>query len=104
MTPEASHIQVSNALSFIIMQIIIIHSEPGSEGSSADLRLLRCCFPAGQKKDGSPSRMWKCDYRDDLPLVLKNLSFSVLPEETVWIVGRTGSGTPVCLSDVVCVG
>ncbi|KAK9962921.1 hypothetical protein ABG768_006159 [Culter alburnus] len=31
-------------------------------------------------------------YRDDLPLVLKNISFSVLPEETIGIVGRTGSG------------
>ncbi|XP_051715807.1 ATP-binding cassette sub-family C member 5 isoform X1 [Ctenopharyngodon idella] len=31
-------------------------------------------------------------YRDGLPLVLKNISFSVLPEETVGIVGRTGSG------------
>ncbi|KAA0709241.1 C member 5 Multi-specific organic anion transporter [Triplophysa tibetana] len=31
-------------------------------------------------------------YRDDLPLVLKNLSFCIQPEETVGIVGRTGSG------------
>ncbi|XP_055033571.2 ATP-binding cassette sub-family C member 5 [Misgurnus anguillicaudatus] len=31
-------------------------------------------------------------YRDDLPLVLKNLSFCIHPEETVGIVGRTGSG------------
>ncbi|KAM8848529.1 ATP-binding cassette sub-family C member 5 isoform 1-T1 [Synchiropus picturatus] len=31
-------------------------------------------------------------YRDDLPLVLKNLSFTIPPEETVGIVGRTGSG------------
>ncbi|KAM9850214.1 ATP-binding cassette sub-family C member 5 [Aulostomus maculatus] len=34
----------------------------------------------------------KMCYRDDLPLVLKSLSFTVQPEETIGIVGRTGSG------------
>lgn len=37
-------------------------------------------------------------YRDDLPLVLKSLSFTILPEETIGIVGRTGSGT----ADLLC--
>lgn len=34
----------------------------------------------------------KMRYRGDLPLVLKNLSLTILPEETIGIVGRTGSG------------
>jgi ABC-type multidrug transport system fused ATPase/permease subunit len=34
----------------------------------------------------------KCRYRDNLPLVLNGLSFSVKSKEKVAIVGRTGSG------------
>jgi len=31
-------------------------------------------------------------YRNNLPLVLKDVSFTIRPKEKVGIVGRTGSG------------
>jgi len=31
-------------------------------------------------------------YREGLPLVLKNISLDIKPEEKIGIVGRTGSG------------
>ncbi|XP_030058334.1 LOW QUALITY PROTEIN: multidrug resistance-associated protein 5-like [Microcaecilia unicolor] len=34
----------------------------------------------------------KMRYRDNLPLVLKNISFDIKPKEKIGIVGRTGSG------------
>ncbi|XP_072254092.1 ATP-binding cassette sub-family C member 5-like [Pyxicephalus adspersus] len=34
-------------------------------------------------------------YRDKLPLVLKNISFSIKPQEKIGIVGRTGSGLSI---------
>ena len=37
----------------------------------------------------------KMRYRDNLPLVLRGVSFSVRPKEKVGIIGRTGSGKNV---------
>ncbi|XP_076096353.1 ATP-binding cassette sub-family C member 5-like isoform X5 [Mytilus galloprovincialis] len=37
-------------------------------------------------------KKYKMKYRDNLPLALKSVSFDVLPQEKVGIVGRSGSG------------
>ena len=39
-------------------------------------------------------------YRDDLPLVLKNVKFTIKPQEKIGIVGRTGSGKNRSFVDV----
>jgi len=44
-------------------------------------------------------------YRNNLPLVLKDVSFTIRPKEKVGIVGRTGSGkyTRFCASTRISV-
>ncbi|XP_052058941.1 ATP-binding cassette sub-family C member 5-like [Mytilus californianus] len=49
--------------------------------------------PNNWPSDGCISfKKLKMKYRDNLPLALKSVSFDVLPQEKVGIVGRTGSG------------
>ena len=54
--------------------------------------------PANWPKEGSVDvENVSVRYRDGLPLVLKNVSFRVEPQEKVGIVGRTGSGKSTML-------
>uniref|UniRef100_A0A8C5CS71 Multidrug resistance-associated protein 5 n=1 Tax=Gadus morhua TaxID=8049 RepID=A0A8C5CS71_GADMO len=48
--------------------------------------------PGWPQRGGLSFRDVDMRYRDDLPLVLKKLCFEIAPEETVGVVGRTGSG------------
>ena len=48
--------------------------------------------PGWPQRGGLSFRDVDMRYRVDLPLVLKKLCFEIAPEETVGIVGRTGSG------------
>lgn len=49
--------------------------------------------PDNWPSDGCISfKKYKMKYRDNLPLALKSVSFDVLPQEKIGIVGRSGSG------------
>ncbi|XP_068181608.1 ATP-binding cassette sub-family C member 5 [Antennarius striatus] len=62
--------------------------------SEAPRRSLQAAFPAPSWPQHGKLTFQNVEmrYRDNLPLVLKNLSFVIKPEETIGIVGRTGSG------------
>ena len=59
--------------------------------------LMSCCswifrWPSQDSPGAIEFNCYSTRYRDGLPLVLKNVSFSVASGESVGIVGRTGSG------------
>lgn len=67
------------------------------------IKCLETEAPKQSPEESAPAPSWpqhgkitfqnvEMRYRHDLPPVLKSLSFNILPQETIGIVGRTGSG------------
>ncbi|KAM4699734.1 ATP-binding cassette sub-family C member 5-like [Discoglossus pictus] len=61
--------------------------------SEAPLHIKEKCPSVGWPQNGAIKfENVEMRYRDNLPLVLKNISFTIQPQEKIGIVGRTGSG------------
>ncbi|MEE6470444.1 hypothetical protein FKM82_008972 [Ascaphus truei] len=61
--------------------------------SEAPLHIQENTPPAGWPQEGAIRfENVEMRYRNNLPLVLKNISFNIEPKEKIGIVGRTGSG------------
>ncbi|KAJ8496778.1 hypothetical protein ONZ45_g12317 [Pleurotus djamor] len=87
---EMINLFAQNEQNMNAVERILTYTELPSEGSPSDTP--DSPPPSWPEKGAIEFSNVDFAYRDNLPLVLKNVSFSIQPGEKIGIVGRTGSG------------